>query len=186
MVIAVKGLPPAKGSKVSPLSPRHAHRERARALLQSVARLPLERRQLFRGPIAFELRLRSPVRRSWDATNYLGGVADVLESKYRRKNIGHLGELADIAVYVNDRQIREVHARTSSRDRLAMRFESGRFLRQSPSYRRRATSGASRVFLRSTLQIPVAPSLRPLAKASETISHSCSGCFAAARSTRTN
>jgi predicted RNA-binding Zn ribbon-like protein len=69
----------------------------------------MAQRQFFRGPIAFELRLRSPVRRSWDATNYLGGVADVLESKYRRKNVDHLGGLVDLALYVNDRQIREVH-----------------------------------------------------------------------------
>ena len=108
MVIEVKGLPPAKGGRFSPLSPRHAHRERARTLLQAVARLPIAQRQVFRGPIAFELRLRSPERRSWDATNYLGGVADVLESKHRRKNVEHLGELVDVALYMNDRQIRQV------------------------------------------------------------------------------
>jgi len=109
VLVQVKGLPPAKGSRFSPLSPRHAHRERARALLQAVAKLPVERRQFLRGPITLELRLRPPARRSWDATNYLGGVADVLESKYRRKNVEHLRELIDVAVYVNDRQIREVH-----------------------------------------------------------------------------
>lgn len=108
VVIEVKGLPPAKGGRFSPLSPRHGHRERARALLQAVAKLPIAQRQILRGPIGFELRLRSPERRSWDATNYLGGVADVLENKYRRKNVEHLGELADVALYVNDRQIREV------------------------------------------------------------------------------
>jgi predicted RNA-binding Zn ribbon-like protein len=45
--------------------------------------------------------------RAWDATNYLGGVADVLQNKSRRA-LAHLGELATVSVYENDRVIREV------------------------------------------------------------------------------
>jgi hypothetical protein len=45
----------------------------------------------------------------WDATNYLGGIADVLEDKSRRgAAIQHLGELADVWLYRNDRQIKRV------------------------------------------------------------------------------
>jgi hypothetical protein len=47
----------------------------------------------------------------WDATNYLGGVADVLEVKDRRGPLAHLGALLDVAVYANDRQIRQIHYR---------------------------------------------------------------------------
>lgn len=39
---------------------------------------------------------------------HLGGVGDVLEAKDRRGAFPHLGELADVALYVNDRQIHEV------------------------------------------------------------------------------
>ena len=47
-----------------------------------------------------------------DATNYLGGIGDVLEQKgHRAMYITHLGELADVALYDNDRQLREVHFR---------------------------------------------------------------------------
>ncbi len=60
-------------------------------------------------PIGLELTLRCPHdgNRS-DATNYLGGIADVLESKGHRGSLAHLGDLAEVAVYDNDRQIEEV------------------------------------------------------------------------------
>ena len=70
--------------------------------------MPHDQRQGFDGPVGLALHLRSPSRRSWDATNYLGGVADVLEAKSRRRNLDHLAELAGVSLYVNDRQIREV------------------------------------------------------------------------------
>lgn len=43
-----------------------------------------------------------------DATNYLGGVGDVLEAKGHRGVLAHLGDLAEIGLYENDRQIHEV------------------------------------------------------------------------------
>jgi hypothetical protein len=46
-----------------------------------------------------------------DATNYLGGIGDVLEGKAHRGALEHLGELAAVALYANDRQIQEVHYR---------------------------------------------------------------------------
>ena len=42
-----------------------------------------------------------------DATNYLGGIADVLENKAHRGTLEHLGDLADVWLYANDRQIKE-------------------------------------------------------------------------------
>jgi hypothetical protein len=44
----------------------------------------------------------------WDATNYLGGIADVLEDKSHRGSVDHLGELKRVSVYRNDRQIKQV------------------------------------------------------------------------------
>jgi hypothetical protein len=46
-----------------------------------------------------------------DLTNYLGGVADVLESKYKRlrseNKLDHLGDLLGVSLYRDDRQIRD-------------------------------------------------------------------------------
>jgi hypothetical protein len=47
----------------------------------------------------------------WDATNYLGGIADVLEDKSRRGPLDHLGPLASVWLYRNDRQIKEISYR---------------------------------------------------------------------------
>ena len=46
-----------------------------------------------------------------DATNYLGGVGDVLEAKGHRGALEHLSDLASLALYTNDHQIQEVHYR---------------------------------------------------------------------------
>jgi hypothetical protein len=61
-------------------------------------------------PIGLELRVAAARdgKRS-DATNYLGGVADVLEDKGHRGALQHLGDLAAVALYDNDRQIEEAH-----------------------------------------------------------------------------
>lgn len=61
--------------------------------------------------IALELRVRSGRDRNRsDATNYLGGIADVLEDEAHRGGaLGHLGELAQVSLYNNDRQVEEVH-----------------------------------------------------------------------------
>jgi hypothetical protein len=55
--------------------------------------------------------LRGPLDAPSDATNYLGGIGDVLESKGHRGVLDHLGPLATVALYPNDRQIREVRYR---------------------------------------------------------------------------
>jgi hypothetical protein len=44
-----------------------------------------------------------------DATNYLGGIAGLLERKNRRGALPHLGPLADVEFYDNDSQFQEVH-----------------------------------------------------------------------------
>jgi hypothetical protein len=46
-----------------------------------------------------------------DATNFLGGVGDVLEAKGHRGLLDHLGELVRVGLYENDRHIHEVHYR---------------------------------------------------------------------------
>jgi hypothetical protein len=49
----------------------------------------------------------------WDATNYLGGISDVLEGKARRLiahpgSLDHLKDLGPVGLYDDDRQIKEI------------------------------------------------------------------------------
>lgn len=55
--------------------------------------------------LGLELIVTSPAPPPSDATNYLGGVADVLEDKQHRGALPHLGELAGFALYGNDRAV---------------------------------------------------------------------------------
>src|SRR5690349_8213487 len=63
--------------------------------------------------IALDLVVRGPDRPLGDATNFLGGVGDVLQVKTGRPNldIAYLGELASVALYHDDRQIRQISYR---------------------------------------------------------------------------
>ncbi len=63
----------------------------------------------FGGPVGIEVILKTPREiQPWDAINYLGGIADVLQAKPEHARLSHLGELREVALYRNDRQIREV------------------------------------------------------------------------------
>ena len=57
-----------------------------------------------------------------DATNFLGGIGDVMEAKTRRGVLEHLGDLATVALYANDRQIHEVHYRWEHGDETGYRL----------------------------------------------------------------
>jgi hypothetical protein len=107
----VEGLPPAKSEAISMLGAGHGHAERVLELLR-VARDEAKTHD-FEGFglawIGLEVTVscgRGPSRS--DATNYLGGIGDVLEDKSRRGTLDHLGELATFGLYDNDRQIEEV------------------------------------------------------------------------------
>jgi hypothetical protein len=109
----VEGRPPAK-CVPSIFGAGHPHTPRVLALLHA-AREEAQRRR-FQGfgsaPIGLELRVACgrDHHRS-DATNYLGGVGDVLDDKARRRNLDHLGDLANFGLYADDGQIEEVHFR---------------------------------------------------------------------------
>jgi hypothetical protein len=113
----VSGYPPAKGEALSILGEAHAHAPRVRVLLEA-AHSATENSDgtgtpLGSSPIGMGLVLRCPRdgKRS-DATNYLGGIADVLEDKaHRAGQLDHLGDLARVSLYDNDRQIEEVFYR---------------------------------------------------------------------------
>jgi hypothetical protein len=109
----VDGRPPAKSGH-SVFAAGHFHAPRVLALLRA-ARVEAQRRG-FQGfgvaPIGLELRVACDRdRHRSDATNYLGGVSDVLDHKARRTNLDHLGDLASFGLYVDDQQIEEVRFR---------------------------------------------------------------------------
>lgn len=120
ITVEVNDLPPAKNEALSVLSPHHRHAPRVRLLLEGAlnARDEQEFVPIDEGPIALDVVLRAdPTQPPWDATNYLGGIADVLEDKSRRGTLPHLGDLADVWLYRNDRQLKEITYRevTSTR-----------------------------------------------------------------------
>lgn len=121
LAFEIEGLPPAKSGQ-APLSANHPHIERTRMLLQAVRLLlPSDFRPLATS-VGLELTLRTPsARQAWDATNYLGGIADVLQNKNRRV-LPHLGELAAVSVYENDRVIREVSYQHELSDKVGYRL----------------------------------------------------------------
>lgn len=107
----VQGYPPAKNEALSMLGAGHSHAPRVRLLLeaarqacQSHSFMPVDD-----GPVTLDVVLRCPAGQHLaDATNYLGGVADVLEEKSHRGALEHLGALATVRLYRNDRQIKQV------------------------------------------------------------------------------
>jgi hypothetical protein len=71
--------------------------------------------------LCLEVELRAPRRQQpGDATNYLGGIADVLEVKKHRErasgSLRHLGYRKEVGLYDNDSQIKEVHYREVESD----------------------------------------------------------------------
>ncbi len=121
LTVELVGLPPAKGVQ-APLSATHRHLPRTRALLQAVRCLLPSGFTPLSTSVGLDLTVRTPsARRAWDATNYLGGIADVLQNKNRRE-LGHLGDLAMVAVYENDRVIREVRYQHERSDTVGYRL----------------------------------------------------------------
>jgi hypothetical protein len=117
---SVSGYPPAKSEAKSMLSAGHQHATRVRLLLEAAERAlrehafaPVETEQ-----IALDLVVHAaPGQSPWDATNYLGGVADVLEDKSRRGSLPHIGDLASVWLYRNDQQIKAITYREVTADR---------------------------------------------------------------------
>jgi hypothetical protein len=108
----VPGLPPLKNEAKSLLSGSHKHHESVRALLEAAA--AASRRIGWTtavADIALEVIVRVPSGGTpGDATNYIGGIGDVLQDKSDPVNndLSHLGKLQAVALYLDDRQIRRV------------------------------------------------------------------------------
>jgi hypothetical protein len=108
--IDVWGNPPLKGEAISVFNPKHGQAERVRALLRAAQRACQEQGfvPVDKGSVALDVMARSP---AGDAANILGGIADVLEDKpgrYYRSSIEHLGDLAAVWLYRDDKQIKQI------------------------------------------------------------------------------
>jgi hypothetical protein len=116
---SVAGLPPVKSEAKSLLAQGHTHAARVLDLLHAARDAVADGRWSpgSSASLALELVLTSPAPPPSDATNYLGGVGDVLEDKVRRGELAHLGDLAAVALYSNDRMFHEVHYRWERSDR---------------------------------------------------------------------
>ena len=112
VLLAVDGLPPAKSEARSMFGESHPHRSRVLALLQE-AHDALEKTQwnpVEERPVGLELVVVNATDSlPGDATNYLGGVADVLQATRVNADLSHLGSAGSTSLYRDDRQIREVH-----------------------------------------------------------------------------
>lgn len=67
-------------------------------------------------PIGIEVVITTPSGKARaDATNYLGGIGDVLQARAKRAQVAY-GELARVALFTDDGLIREVRYRESAGD----------------------------------------------------------------------
>jgi hypothetical protein len=103
----VHGKPPLKGEAISVFNAKHGQAERIRALLQAAQRACPEHGfvPIDKGSVALDVITRSP---AGDVANIVGGIADVLENKpirSHRSSIDHLGDLATVWLYRDDKQI---------------------------------------------------------------------------------
>ena len=113
IVIEVQGLPPAKSEAQSIFGKSHSHSDRVVTLLRQVNKTIVksswdrnEKRSVGLEVLVSDTSLGSP---PMDATNILGGVADVLQSdRPRNTDSTHLENMRAVSLYKNDRQIREV------------------------------------------------------------------------------
>ncbi|MEN3614167.1 hypothetical protein [Plantactinospora sp. ZYX-F-223] len=111
----VSGPPPVKTEALSIFAAGHRQAARVRTLLQAAcAAAQRSGWTALTEPVALEIVLRCPPgRRTSDAATLIGGIGAVLQDKKRAADIGlaHLGVLADVALYVDDRQIQRVSYR---------------------------------------------------------------------------
>ena len=108
----VPGWPPLKNEATSMLAIHHRQADRVRTLLVKAAEAASAAGWISASAdVALEVIIRGPsARPPGDATNFLGGIADVLQDKTNPRNIdlSHLGDLQAVALYRDDRQISQI------------------------------------------------------------------------------
>ncbi|GAA4440637.1 hypothetical protein GCM10023170_013490 [Phytohabitans houttuyneae] len=116
----VHGLPPLKNEALSIFSAGHRQAGRVRTLLEAAcAAAQRTGWTALAHPVALDVVLRRPPdHHSGDVTNFLSGIGAVLQDKRRSAavSVAHLGVLVDVALYVDDRQIRQLSYREEHAD----------------------------------------------------------------------
>lgn len=111
----VSGPPPVRTEALSMFTAGHRQAARVRTLLEAACDAAQRTGwTALTQPVGLEVVLRCPPgHRTSDAANLLGGIGAVLQDKKRAVAIGlaHLGVLADVALYVDDRQIQRLSYR---------------------------------------------------------------------------
>jgi hypothetical protein len=107
------GWPPKKNEAKSLFAAGHVHADKVRALLEAARdAIQCDRWRPAIGEVALELTIRCPGRPDGDATNFLGGVSDVLQTTVSPNvDVTHLGDLAAIGLYIDDKQISRISYR---------------------------------------------------------------------------
>ncbi|GAA1854857.1 hypothetical protein [Asanoa iriomotensis] len=104
--------PPIKNEATSLFAARHPQRRRVESLLAAAAAAIAEANwTIVANDIALDITIYSPAPRPpGDATNFLGGIADVLQGRPVSPNLDmtHLGGLRDVALFADDRQIQQI------------------------------------------------------------------------------
>ena len=117
--LSVEGWPPKKNTAKSLFAKDHPDSlsvinllSKANQALHDSQWNPTERRQ-----VGLELVMAETLDSFLgDATNYLGGVAGVLQVNRVNADLSHLGDLATASLYYDDSQIREVRYRVERSD----------------------------------------------------------------------
>jgi hypothetical protein len=102
-------LPPIKNEALSLFNEKHGCREQVIALLTAAA-AAMAGRQPLTAPVRLGVEIYCPDRGHGDATNYLGGICDVLQASAFKQSIVYLQEagLADVSVFEDDRQVKAI------------------------------------------------------------------------------
>ncbi|MEW2144182.1 hypothetical protein AB0869_15360 [Micromonospora vinacea] len=112
IVFDVAGVPPIKNEALSLFAANHRQRERVERLLTAAVTAAKQAGWTSaRDDVELDVTLRSPTRRPpGDATNFLGGIADVLQGRKASQGVdlSHLGELAGFALFDDDGQIQDI------------------------------------------------------------------------------
>ena len=119
VTLEVPGYPPAKNEALSMLGAGHSHAPRIQLLLETALQACTTQgfTPIIQGRVGLDVVVHAPAGQNpADSTNYLGGIADVLENKTHRGGLDHLGDLAGVWLYGNDRQIKEATYREVEAD----------------------------------------------------------------------
>ncbi|GAA4683117.1 hypothetical protein [Phytohabitans rumicis] len=115
LAFEVRGLPPLRNEALPILAAGHRQANRVRALLEAACRAAQHSGWTpVTHLVALDVVLRRPPdHHCGDATHFLGAIGDVLQDKRRAASVSltHLGVLIDVALFVDDRQIRQISYR---------------------------------------------------------------------------